>query len=142
MYHAVIRRCRELFSPLHLHLIPAEEICIMLPSSCSDDGPSHLGLFQVPMDMDAIQSSIGLHSHTCFEPSNPHTFSSSVPPNPGPFMTLSSILDPATLSNLDNLVVVLGHEAIEPPISSSSQAALPLDPPSEDEMCRVLRGSS
>ncbi len=69
-----------------------KKICIMLPSSRSDDGPSHSGLFQVPRDMDIIQSPIGLHSHMCFEPSNPHTFSSSVPPNPGPFATLSSIL--------------------------------------------------
>src|SRR5258708_7592333 len=115
-----------------------KKICIMLPSSCSDGGPSHLGLFQVPRDMDVIQSPIGLHSHTCFELSNPHTFSSSVPPNPGPFVTSSSILDPATLSSLDSLVAALGHEAIEPPISSSSQAASPLDPPSEDETCRVL----
>src|SRR5258708_40028863 len=89
-----------------------KKICIMLPSSRSDDGPSHLGLFQVPRDMDIIQSPKGLHSHTCFELSNPHT---SVPPNPGPFMTLSSILDPATLSGLDTLVAALGHEAIEPP---------------------------
>src|SRR6266481_4891644 len=115
-----------------------KKICIMLPSSHSDDGPSHLGLFQVPRDMDIIQSPIGLHSHMCFELSNPHTFSSSVPPKPGPFVTLSSILDPATLSGLDSLVAALGHEAIEPPISSSSQAASPLDPPSEDETCRVL----
>src|SRR5260221_8284461 len=57
-----------------------KKICIMLPSSHSDDGPSHSGLFQVPRDMDVIQSPIGLLSHMCFELSNPHTFSSSVPP--------------------------------------------------------------
>src|SRR5260370_19078337 len=87
--------------------------------------------------MDIIQSPIGLHSHMCFEPSNPHTFSSSVPPNPGPFATLSSILDPATLSGLDSLVAALGHEAIETPLSSSSQAASSLDPPSPDSTLLV-----
>src|SRR5258708_25275971 len=94
-----------------------KKIRIMLPSSRSDDGPSHLGLFQVPRDMDVIQSPIGLHSHMCFEPSNPHTFSSSVPPKPGPFVTSTSILDPPLLSTLDSLFSALRPQPTKPPIS-------------------------